>query len=109
VAILKLNSAASAILYATYLGGSAEDDFSGLAVDTSGNAYILGTTSSNDFPTKNPLQGSLFSAGRNAFVSKLNPTGTALVYSTYLGQSSSVQAGGIALDASNDAYVVGGS
>jgi len=109
VAILKLNSAASAVLYATYLGGSAEDDFASLAVDTSGNAYILGTTSSNDFPTNNPLQGSLGSAGRNAFVSKLNPTGTALVYSTYLGQSSSVLAGGIALDASNDAYVVGGA
>src|SRR5207248_4033059 len=88
-------------------GGSAEDDFGGLGIDTAGNAYISGRTTSNDFPTQNPLQGSLGNGSGNAFVSKLNPTGTGLVYSTYLGESSSVDARGIALDASNNVYVVG--
>ena len=105
--ILKLNSTATAALYGTYLGGSGTDSCGGLAVDTAGNAYIAGRTTSNDFPTMNPLQSSLGSSGENAFVTKLNPTGSALVYSTYLGQSSHSFAAGVAIDASNDAYVVG--
>ena len=59
---------------------------SGIAVDSAGNAYVTGVTSSSDFPTQNPLQP-LYKGNQDAFVAKLNPTGSALVYSTYLGGS----------------------
>jgi len=107
LAILKLNSTATAVLYATYLGGSGTENFAGLAIDAAGNAYISGSTNSNDFPTQNPLQGSLGTSGKNGFVTKLNSTGSALSYSTYVGQNSDVEVVGIALDASNNAYLVG--
>jgi len=111
LAILKLNSTGTAVLAATYLGGSSVDYFAGLAVDSSENVYVTGTTLSNDFPVQNALQGSLGTSGYNAFVTKLNPTLSGLVYSTYLGADSlvSVPEVGetIALDSSGDAYVIG--
>ena len=111
LAILKLNSTGTAVLAATYLGGSSVDSFAGLAVDSSENVYVTGTTVSNDFPVQNALQGSLGTSGSNAFVTKLNPTLSGLVYSTYLGGNSMVLNEGsvddIALDSSGDAYVIG--
>ena len=59
----------------------------GIAVDSSGNAYVTGYTGSTDFPTVNPLQASWQAGSDDAFVTKLNPAGSALVYSTYLGGS----------------------
>jgi Abnormal spindle-like microcephaly-assoc'd, ASPM-SPD-2-Hydin/Beta-propeller repeat len=108
IGVLKLNSTATAILAATYLGGSGLDSVNGLAVDSSG-LYIAGTTASNDFPTQNPLQASLGSSSNNAFVTKLDPTLSKLVYSTYLGENSSASGAGLAIDSSGDAYVVGGA
>jgi hypothetical protein len=110
-AILKLNSTATAVVNATYLGGSGVDLLGGLALDQTGNVFVSGTTSSNDFPTQKALQSSLGTGGRNAFVTELNPTLSALVYSTYLGANSnvSITPGGIALDASGNAFVVGGA
>ena len=84
--VAKLNPAGSALVYSTYLGGSGDDFGQGIAVDSSGNAYVTGSTYSTDFPTANPLQA-VFGGGIDAFVAKLNPTGSALVYSTYLGGS----------------------
>jgi len=81
--VAKLNAAGSALVYSTYLGGYSSDSGMGITVDSSGNAYVTGMTGSKDFPTANPLQPSLGSA----FVAKLNPTGSALLYSTYLGGS----------------------
>ena len=113
LAILKLNSTGTAVLAATYLGGSGGDYFNGIAIDSSENVYVAGQTTSNDFPLQHPLQGSLGTSGSNAFVTKLNPTLSGLVYSTYLGGNSSVGTGGntvahgIALDSSGDAYVIG--
>ncbi len=99
----------TSLLYSTYLGGSVQDGGNAIAVDSSGNAYVTGFTQSADFPTANPLQASL--AGKNnAFVAKLNPTGSALVYSTYLGGNDQTytDAGlGIAVDSSGNAYVTG--
>ena len=92
--------------YSTYLGGSGGDSGSDIAVDFSGNAYVTGSTSSLNFPLMNPLQTT--NRGSNdVFVAKLNPTGTALLYSTYLGGSSHDFGNSIAVDASNSAYVTG--
>lgn len=72
-----------ALFYSTYLGGSGFEQPNGIAVDSSGNAYVTGITDSIDFPTMTPIQA-ILAGGRDVFVAKLNPTGSALVYSTYL-------------------------
>ena len=83
----------------------------GIAVDSSGNAYVTGYTYSTDFPTVNPLQATDCGGQYgDAFVTKLNAAGSALVYSTYLGGSGvpgSARAHGIAVDSSGNAYVTG--
>jgi Beta-propeller repeat/Abnormal spindle-like microcephaly-assoc'd, ASPM-SPD-2-Hydin len=107
VAILKLNNNGTAVLYGTYLGGSGLDFFAGIAVDASGDAYVSGFTTSNDFPTKTPLQGTLGSSGLSGFVAKLDPSGSGLVFSTYLGGNSRTEARGVALDLSGNAYIAG--
>jgi hypothetical protein len=109
--VSKLNPAGSALVYSTYLGGSGSDGASGISVDTAGNAYVAGGTSSIDFPTTaGAFQATLAGSG-NAFVAKLDPTGSALVYSTYLGGSTAGALGdsasGIAVDAGGNAYVTG--
>ena len=108
------------LVYSTYLGGSGSngsgDQGNGIAVDSSGNAYIVGTTYSSNFPvTTEPFQAqntaALAGHGSTVFVTKLNATGTALLYSTYLGGSGSGSGGdfgyGIALDPVGNAYVTG--
>jgi uncharacterized repeat protein (TIGR01451 family) len=105
---MKLNAAGSAFAYVTYLGGSGSDKGNGIAVDSSGNAYVIGETLSTNFPTKNAFQSSLKGSGTyDAFVSKLNAAGSALVYSTYLGGNGSDYGGGIAIDSAGKAYVIG--
>jgi hypothetical protein len=104
--LTKFNPAGSELLYPTYLGGSGYDYGRSIALDPSGNAYITGYTTSPNFPTLNPIQDSL-SGNSDAFVSKLNSTGSALVYSTYLGGSSHDYGKGIAVDPAGNAYVVG--
>ena len=106
--VAKLNSAGSELVYSTYLGSSVDDAALAIAVDSAGNAYVAGwTNSTNSFPTTiNPLQSA--SAGsQNAFVTKLNPAGTGLVYSTYLGGSGDENANAIAVDSAGNAYVAG--
>ncbi len=103
--VAKLNAAGSALVYSTYLGGSLYDSGYAIAVDSSGNAYVAGGTNSVNFPTANPLQANL-TGYQNAFVAKLNPAGSALVYSTYLGGGSD-NGTGIAVDSSGSAYVAG--
>jgi Beta-propeller repeat len=90
LAVLKLNSTGTAVLNATYIGGSRIDSLSGLAIDTAGDVYLTGTTSSNDFPVQNPLQGTLGTSGSSGFVTEFNPSLSALIYSTYLGANSDV-------------------
>jgi hypothetical protein len=104
--VAKLSPAGSALVYSTYLGGSGFELGQGIAVDTSGNAYVTGYTTSTDFPTMNPLQPAN-GGGADAFVAKLNPTGSALVYSTYLGGSGDDYGSGIAVDNSGNVYVTG--
>ncbi len=104
--VTKLNSAGSALVYSTYLGGTNLDQGSEIAVDANGHAYVTGTTDSVDFPTQGPFQGGL--AGfQDAFVTKLDATGSARVYSTYLGGSGFDNGLGIAVDTGGSAYVTG--
>jgi uncharacterized repeat protein (TIGR01451 family) len=103
--VVKLNASGSALVYSTYLGGNSSDQANGIAVDASGNAYVVGYTQSSDFPTANPLQA--FGGEQDAFVAKLNAAGSALVYSTYLGGNIWESGLGIAVDASGNAYVTG--
>ena len=74
-------------MYSTYLGGGGDDYGFGIAVDSSSNAYVTGETNSTNFPTVNPLQPANGGGDSDAFVAQVNPTGSALVYSTYLGGS----------------------
>jgi hypothetical protein len=114
VFVTKFNAAGSALVYSTYLGGSTIDSGAGIAVDSSSNVYVTGSTTSTDFPTADAYQSSLNSWGA-AFVSKLNPTGSALVYSTYLGGNGGITSNlgngttgaGIAVDSTGNAYVTG--
>ncbi len=94
-------------VYSTYLGGSGDDFAEGIAVDAEGNAYVIGSTTSRDFPTANALQPNYGGGSIDAFVAKLNPDGSALVYSTYLGGSGGDQAFGVTVDAEGNAYVTG--
>jgi len=103
--VAKLNAAGSVLLYSTYLGGNDGDIGEGIAVD-SGNAYVTGSTSSDNFPTQSPLDGTL-DGPSDAFVAKLNGTGSALLYSTYLGGNDDDGGTSIAADSAGDAYVTG--
>jgi pimeloyl-ACP methyl ester carboxylesterase len=104
--VTKLNAEGTALVYSTYLGGSWPDVGWGIAVDSAGCAYVTGRTNSADFPTEGALY--LYSGGYgDAFVTKLNAEGTALVYSTYLGGSELDRAYGIEVDIAGGAYVTG--
>ena len=107
--VAKLNSTGSALHYSTYLGGNEyEETANGIAVDSSGNAHVVGYTNSTDFPTTpNPIQGAFAGGYLDAFITKLSSSGSALVYSTYLGGGENDVGRGIALDADGNAYVAG--
>jgi hypothetical protein len=90
--VTKLNSAGTGLVYSTYLGGGREDAGFAITIDSSGAAYVTGSTNSSNFPVLNPVQSAFAGANcgsgvicSNAFIAKINPTGSALVYSTYLG------------------------
>jgi uncharacterized protein (TIGR03437 family) len=106
--VVKL-SAAGALVYATYLGGSADDIAYGIAVDAGGAAYVTGQTLSADFPVQNAAQGALGGTDGKAdlFVTKLDSVGATLVYSTYVGGGDEDGAYGIAVDAGGNAFVSG--
>jgi uncharacterized protein (TIGR03437 family) len=107
VFITKLDGVKGTGIYSTYLGGTNQDSANQIKVDASGSAFIVGTTSSTDFPvTKGAFQTTMRGPG-TAFVAKLNPAGNALVYATYLGGTSGEIGRGIDVDPQGDAYVVG--
>jgi uncharacterized repeat protein (TIGR01451 family) len=110
VFVAKLDATGRSILYLTYLGGSSSDNGNAIAVDSAGNAYAAGTTLSRDFPiTNGAAQQNFRGAGvfGDAFVTKLDPNGASLIYSTYLGGSSDDVATAISVDALGQAYVAG--
>jgi hypothetical protein len=104
--VTKINPSGTALAYSTYLGGTGDDVGAGMAVDSHGNAYVGGFTSSGDFPTLNAFQPAN-AGGYDVFVTELNAAGDALVYSTYLGGSGDEFVGGIAFDSRRNVYVQG--
>jgi hypothetical protein len=106
--ILKINPSGTALIYSTYVGGAGDDIASGIGVDTAGNAYIAGKTTSVNFPTTlNSIQPVYGGGGSDAFVLSLNPQGNALRYATYLGGQNTDTGTDMALDQSGNAYIVG--
>lgn len=104
--VSKLNPDGTSVVYSTYLGGTADSRGNSIAVDASGAAYVAGETGGGAFPTTSGAFQTA-SSGGDAYVTKLNAAGTALVYSTYLGGSGVDHAGAIAVDAADVAYVAG--
>jgi len=116
VFVTKLNPDGSAPVFSTYVGGSADNHVTRIAIDSADDVYITGYTDSSDFPTTPGAYQTVFlgkaeppglQSVYNAFVAELNPTGTALIYSTYLGSSNGTQASGIAVDGAGNAFVSG--
>jgi hypothetical protein len=106
--VTKINPAGNALVYSTYFGGDAQEQVRGLAVDSAGNAYLTGQTGSTNFPTLNPVQATKGATNEDAFLTKINPAGNALVYSTYLGGGESSEFGqAVAVDSTGSAYIAG--
>src|SRR5712664_2858829 len=106
--VTKLNSSGSALIYSTYLGGSGDDVGQGIALDSLGNAYVTGFTSSTNFPHSVAAFQTTLAGSFDAFVTKLNLAGSApLLYSTYLGGDSADRGYAVAVDGSGNAYVTG--
>ena len=104
--VTKYNAAGSAYLFSTYLGGSVADTATGIALDSSGNAYVSGQTTSTNFPMVGAIQSTSGGAS-DAFLSKISAAGSSLVYSTYLGGAGDDFGNEIAVDAGGDAYITG--
>jgi hypothetical protein len=94
------------IVYSSFLGGTNDDNGNAIAVDSQGNAYVAGETASMDFPIVSGLQAT-FGGLSDAFVTKIDPTGSMILYSTYLGGDGPDRANSIAVDGSGNAYVTG--
>lgn len=108
--VVKVNATGTALLFATYLGGNAYESLNDVALDAAGNAYVVGSTESHDFPTRNafqPVHPGWGPGDQGGFVTKLNATGSGLVYSTYLGGGPADIAQSVAVDALGNAYVAG--
>ena len=109
--VTKLNAEGSALVYSTYFGGTDDDMGLGIAVDGEGSAYVTGATRSSDFPVVGPVQpafgGGDVVFGSDAFVLKLNPAGSGLTYSTYLGGGGDDGGAAVALDSGGNAHVTG--
>ena len=114
VIVVKINAAGTAIVYSTFLGGNGWNEYGlGIAVDSSGNAYVTGATNATDFPgvTGGSIQPSFGGTGsyRDAFATRINAAGNAIDWSTYLGGSGDEIAYGIAADSSGNCYVASGT
>jgi hypothetical protein len=104
--LAKIAGDGSAVVYATYLGGSGDEFGNAVGVDDAGSAYVVGNTASANFPLAAPLQPAL-SGFTDAFVSKISVDGSALVYSTYLGGSKSDSCSSITVDGAGTAHLTG--
>jgi beta-propeller repeat-containing protein/BACON domain-containing protein len=104
--VSKISADGSTLLYSSYLGGSDTEDIEGIAVDSSGAAYVTGVTQSSDYPVLNAFQPNLNGAN-DIIVTKISPSGSSLVYSTYLGGDITEIGLGIAVDTAGKVYITG--
>ncbi len=107
--VAKLNPTGSSLIYCTYLGGIYRDVGHAIAIDSAGDAYFTGDTYSPDFPVTPSAFDTTFAGISNVFVAELNPTGSSLIYSTYLGGNGGAGGWSIAVDPAGDVYVTGGA
>lgn len=107
VFISKLNPTGTSLVYSTFLGGSGGDHSYSIAIDDDENVYVSGSTNSTDYPVTQGAFQVMLSGLYDAFVSKLNSSGTDLVYSTFLGGSDEDHTSSIQIDASGNAYISG--
>lgn len=104
----KINAAGTAVVYASYLGGGLQSDRAhGVAVDSNGNAYVSGQTENAGFPTTAGAFDQTYNGGGDAFLTKFNPLGSALVYSTFLGGTGNDKAFAVGIGENNNAFVAG--
>jgi hypothetical protein len=106
VFVAKLDATGSNLVYADYVGGNGQDYGYALVLDSSNEVYVTGSTSSSDFPTVNPYQGT-YPGSFNAFLTKISADGSSLLYSTYLGGNGSDVPSSAAIDSSSDVFVAG--
>jgi hypothetical protein len=105
--VVKLNATGSALVYLTFLGGSQNDSGNAVAVDSNGNAYIAGSTTSPNFPVTTGAYPAGFGGGTDGFIAKLNAAGSSFEYVTYLGGNRVESVTGVAIDQNGNAYVTG--
>src|SRR5262249_9680040 len=106
--VSEFNPSGSGLVFSTYLGGTGSDMGDAITLDPFSNIYVAGATSSADFPAVNAVQPTLAAgAGANAFITKLDSSGSAFLYSTYLGGSCCDSASGLAADAYGNLYIAG--
>ncbi len=108
--VTKINAAGSALVYSTYLGGVGQDFGYGIALGSDNSAFVVGVTASANFPTVTPAQAYNGGAGGSAtdgFITKVAPAGNAWTYSTWVGGAGADSANGVAIDAADNAYIVG--
>jgi hypothetical protein len=106
--VTKLDPGGSALVYSSYLGGASNiDEATGIAVGSSGDVFLAGYTSSEDFPLVSPLQDHYGGSVTDGFITRVDPSGSSLVFSTYLGGSNIDSIPGIAIDADGNSYVTG--
>ena len=107
--VTKLNSTGSALIYSTFIGGGGDESGSDIKVDSSGNAYLTGYTSSANYPTTEGAFDTTHNGDQDAFVTKLNSTGSALIYSTFIGGSGDDRSYSSAIDSSGNVFLTGDS
>ncbi|MDX6557219.1 MAG: hypothetical protein QOF72_268, partial [Blastocatellia bacterium] len=105
--VFKLNGQGNALIYSSFVGGEENDSTEGVAVDSAGNAYVTGGTKSTGFPTTINAYQSTRAGDTDAYLAKINSTGSALLYSTYLGGSGTDRGSGVAIDSNGNAYIAG--
>ncbi len=109
VFVTHLNAAGSALIYSTYIGGSDDEYGYGIAVNSSGEAFVVGRTASTNYPTVSAYDAIFNGGAEDAFITKLNAAGTSLVYSTYLGGSRNERAADVVINSSDEAFITGGT
>lgn len=107
VFVTKLNASGSELIYSTFLGSDGDENGNKIAVDGLGNAYIVGTTNSSNFPSTSGAYDTMFNGGVDAFVTKLNPSGDDLLYSTFLGSEFDDEGHALTLDTETNVYLTG--